>query len=70
MVEIIGAIFFIILLAFTVVVSMKLLVKDTTISKGSKKIVGKFVPDNSAPELTDMIDYHRNNETSKYRISE
>lgn len=68
--EILGAVLSIAFLAIVVVLSMRVLSKDTTVSKGSKYIIGRFVPDNSAPKLTDMIDYHKNNPKVHYTVSE
>lgn len=70
MYEILAAIFFVAILIGVVIVTMKKLKNDTIISKESKNIIGKFVPDNSAPKLTDMIEYHKKCDKVHYKISE
>lgn len=68
--EILGAVLSVVFLTFIVVLSMRVLGKDTAVSKASKYIIGRFVPDNSAPKLTDMINYHKDNPTVHYKVSE
>ncbi len=37
-------------------------------NKNSKNVINHFEPKNVAPELTAMIDYHKNNETVHYEL--
>lgn len=37
--------------------------------RSSKYILNKFEPDNTAPKLTEMIEFHKNNKNlSKYNV--
>lgn len=68
MFEILLAIVFIGLLVLVVTLAMRILIKDTIVSKCSKYTINKFEPDNTAPKLTDMIAYHKTHEKTKYII--
>ena len=39
-----------------------------TKQKESNSIISNFEPDNISPELTDMINFHKENGTVKYQI--
>ena len=67
---VLGAVVFVALLAVVVAVSLRVLIKDTAISKYSKYTISKFEPDNTAPKLTEMVEYHKANEKIRYVIGE
>ncbi len=60
--------FFIILILFTVLTVYFILTKSSCTSNSSKYILNKFEPDNTAPKITELIEFHKNNETIKYNI--
>lgn len=37
-------------------------------NKNCKSVINHFEPKNVAPELTEMIEYHKNNETVDYEL--
>lgn len=37
-------------------------------NKNSKNVINHFEPKNAAPMLTEMIDYHKNNESVNYEL--
>lgn len=41
---------------------------NSTINIDSKKIIQRFEPDNAAPPLSEMIDFHKKNPTIKYKM--
>ena len=60
--------FFIILILFTVFTVYFILLNISCSSISSKYILNKFEPDNTAPKITELIEFHKNNETIKYNI--
>ena len=67
---ILGVIIFLIILTVLMIVVIQLALKGSSCAVNSSKyILNKFEPDNTAPKLTEMIDFHKNNENlSKYNI--
>lgn len=62
-------IFLMMLIIFMVVVMYFTLRKSSIAVRAGKHILNKFEPDNTAPKLTEMIEFHKkNNELSKYNI--
>lgn len=57
-----------ILIAVIIVLMYMLLGKDTDKSKDSKHIINKFEPENTAPRITELIDYHKTKSKIKYMI--
>lgn len=61
--------FLTVLIVFMVVVIYFVLRKSSSTVQSSKYILNKFEPDNTAPKLTEMIEFHKNNrKLSKYNI--
>lgn len=65
--------FWIFLLSLFVVILMILFLlfrKDKTseTNRDSIRIIQRFEPDNAAPPLSDMIDFHKKNSTIKYEM--
>jgi len=68
---ILGAIGFIAVLVLTVVLTIYFsLQKNTVNSESSKYIINKFEPDNTAPKITELIEYHKSHETIHYKIED
>ena len=67
---ILGAIIFLAILIVLMVAVILFVLKGSSCAVSSSKyILNKFEPDNTAPKLTEMIDFHKNNENlSKYNI--
>lgn len=42
--------------------------KSNQINYSSEYILNKFEPDNTAPKITELIEFHRENDTVKYII--
>lgn len=68
--EILQAICFLSGLAIFVIVIMYFsLKKNSSTVHASRYILNKFEPDNTAPKLTEMIEFYKNNDKlSKYNI--
>ena len=68
--EILSAIcFLMILIIFMIIVIYFTLKKDSDDVYTSKYILNRFKPNNTAPNLTEMIEFHKNNDKlSKYNI--
>lgn len=62
----------IIFLAGLVIVAFSImyftLKKSSSSNHSSKYILNKFEPDNTVPKLTDMIEFHKENQSAKYKI--
>lgn len=67
---ILGAICFLsVLIIFTALVIYFTLRKSSSAVRSSRYILNKFEPDNTAPKITEMIEFHKNNDgLSKYNI--
>lgn len=67
---ILGAISFLtVLIIFMVVVMYFTLRKSSITVHSCRRILNKFESDNTAPKLTEMIEFHKNNNgLSKYNI--
>lgn len=67
---ILGAIcFFAMLVIFVAVLIYCVLKRSSSSVRSSKYILNKFEPDNTAPKLTEMIEFHKNSKNlSKYNI--
>lgn len=66
---ILGAIVFLVLLSSVVALGMRIALKNTGNKyETSRYIVNKFEPDNTAPMMTELINYHKNNEETKYKV--
>lgn len=65
-----GAIFFMAILFIFIAVAMYFILKKSSSSvRSSRYVINKFKPDNTAPKLTEMIEFHKNNKTlSKYSL--
>lgn len=68
--EVLMAICFLsILIIFMVITIHFALKKSSDATKTSKYILNKFEPDNTAPKLTEMIEFHKSNsKLSKYNV--
>lgn len=64
------AIGFIVVLFISMVVAMYVLLRKTGANNElSKYVVNHFEPDNTAPKLTELIEYHRGSDRNiKYKI--
>lgn len=61
--------FLVILIIFMIMVMYFMLKKSSSAVHSSRCILNKFEPDNTAPKLTDMIEFHKNNQNlNKYNI--
>lgn len=61
--------FLAILIIFMIVVMYFTLKRTSSAVRSSRYILNKFEPDNTAPKLTEMIEFHKNNENlSKYNV--
>lgn len=60
--------FLIILIVFTVLTVYFVLRKSSCTSYSSKYILNKFEPDNTAPKISELIEFHKANEAVKYNI--
>lgn len=67
---ILGAVCFLsVLIIFMIVVMYFTLRRSSSTVHASRYILNKFEPDNTAPKLTEMIEFHKsNNKLSKYNI--
>lgn len=64
-----AVVFLAILVIFMIVVMYFTLKRTSSNVRSSKYILNKFEPDNTAPKLTEMIEFHKNNENlSKYNV--
>lgn len=64
------AIFLISLILLNIVLIILLLKPMNKKIESSKYILNKFEPDNTAPKLTEMIEFHKNNrDLNKYNIN-
>lgn len=70
MIGVLGAIGFIVVLFIAMVVAMYVLLrKPGADNELSKYIVNHFEPDNTAPKLTELIEYHKASDRKiKYNI--
>lgn len=68
--EILEAILFLsVLVIFVIAMTYLILKRTSSTAQASKYILNKFEPDNTAPKLTEMIEFHKNNDQlSKYNI--
>lgn len=68
--EIFVAICFLIVLIITVIIALRInLNKYNSNVHASRYVLNKFEPDNTAPKLTKMIEFHKNNEfLNKYNV--
>lgn len=68
--EIFVAICFLIVLIITVIIALRTnLNKCNSNVHASRYVLNKFEPDNTAPKLTKMIEFHKNNEfLNKYNV--
>lgn len=64
---IVGAVILILIL-FLIVSMYLLLGKDSDNSKYSKYILDEFEPENTAPKITELVEYHKSKENIKYII--
>ena len=65
----IGVICFLALICFMIAVLYFTLKRNSIAIRSSKYILNRFELDNSVPTLTEMIEFHKNNdELSKYNI--
>lgn len=64
----VSIIFFVLLIAVISLTMYWILKKPSDVGSFSKGIITKFEPDNTAPKLTDMIDFHKVNKTSHYNV--
>ena len=60
--------FLVLLVLFTVLTIYLVLKKSSCTNNSSEHILNKFEPDNSAPKITEMIEFHMVNEDIKYKI--
>lgn len=66
---VLSAAILIVVLILVIALSMFILLnKDSDKSRYSKYIVNKFEPDNTAPKLTEMVEYHKSKDSVKYVI--
>lgn len=67
---IVGAICFLALLFIIMAIVMYCVLKRSSYSvQSSKYVLNKFEPDNTAPKLTEMIEFHKEHKhLSKYNI--
>lgn len=57
------------LIAIVVTLAMYFVLgKSTQISRSSKYILYRFEPDNTAPKITELIEFHKVHEKVKYNI--
>lgn len=62
-------VFLSVLVIFMIMVIYFTLRKNSRAVNASKYILNKFEPDNTAPKLTEMIEFHKNNDKlNKYKI--
>ena len=62
-------VFLSILVIFMIIVIYFTLRKNSRAVNASKYILNKFEPDNTAPKLTEMIEFHKNNDKlNKYKV--
>lgn len=62
-------VFLSILVIFMIIVIYFTLRKNSRAVNASKYILNKFEPDNTAPKLTEMIEFHKNNnKLNKYKV--
>ena len=61
--------FLIILTVFMIIAVYYILRKDSDTVALSKYILNKFEPDNTAPKITELIEFHKENkELNKYNV--
>lgn len=60
--------FIIILIIFTSLTIYFSLKKNSDVNSSSRYILNNFEPDNTAPKITELIEFHKKNEKVKYHI--
>lgn len=69
--SVLGSVALIIIMIIIVTIMMFFILRKVTLnSDSSKNIVNSFEPDNTAPKITEMVEFHKNNEKIKYKIRE
>ena len=66
---ILSAVIWMVVLIVAIAIAMFILLnKDSDKSRYSKYVVNKFEPDNTAPKLSELIEYHKSKDSIKYII--
>ena len=64
-----GGVLFISMLLFVVAIFTVVLLTCVGVPcSDSKNVLNKFEPDNTAPKITELIDYHKSNNQIRYKI--
>ena len=63
-----SVVFMVVVILFIVVLMPKAMDKGIGTNKKSDRIIRSFEPDNAAPELSEMIQYHKKNGIVEYEV--
>lgn len=65
-----AVLFLTVLTAATAITIYFALKKESNKNRYSKYVLNKFEPDNTAPKITELIEFHKRNKTSNYKMNE